>query len=154
MNLRKDHYRVAYRLSSSPGSKRATVSSAQAEGPPHQFSPEIRAGARGAHAALLPRGAAGKQTHLFCSGPRPGRTGLSSPPLFPSSGHHGAAWPAGLVPVARGSRGGVGNPRPLRYAGIGPTIGTLTSARCGGSAPGRPARAPGYPTLLLPPEGA
>ena len=29
----------------------------------------------------------------------------------------------------------------------------VTSARCGGLAPGRPPRAPGYPTLLPPPEG-
>ena len=87
MNLRKDHYRVAYRLSSSPGSKRATVSSAQAEGPPHQFSPEIRAGARGAHAALLPRGAVGKEIHLLLwTTFLAGRASLPPPTFSPAPG--------------------------------------------------------------------
>ena len=88
MNLRKDHYRVAYRLSSSPGLKRATVtSSTQAEGLPHRFSPESRAGARGAHAALLPRGAVGKEIHLLLwTTFLAGRASLPPPTFSPAPG--------------------------------------------------------------------
>ena len=39
---------------------------------------------------------------------------------------------------------------PVRCSGPGPPLGTLTQALCGGLAPGRPLRAPGYPTLLSP----
>ena len=54
----------------------------------------------------------------------------------------------------RGAPAGVwGATAPVRGTGLGPPLGTLTVARCVGLAPGRPPRAPGYPTRLSPPGG-
>ena len=127
-----------------------------ARGPPVASSATRRSlCGRGGCRLVRPRAAVGGlRLPSLSSGPRPDRTGPPFPPL--------GDVPRGLprfAPRADGAGGldvGVPSwesegPLTVRCTGPGPQLGTLTSARCGGFAPGRPPRAVGYPTRPSPP---
>ena len=160
MNLRKDHYRF---VRTCPQGRARHTLPPDAEG---VSSPSLPL--RGSGLGRLPRGA---RSHAPLSRGRGAATTHTPLSLDRVPTGRGSLFPPRLGGATRGQprlaperSGGVGRRgRPtegdrgallVRCTGARPESSEpVTSARCGGLAPCRPPRAPGYPTLLPPPEG-
>ena len=161
MNLRKDHYRF---VRTCPQGRARHTLPPDAEGVSSPSLPLRGSGLgrlpRGARShAPLSRGVGGPRQHtllLVWTASRP--DGALS---FPTRLGGATRGQPRLAPERSGGVGRRGRPTEgdrgallVRCTGARPESSEpVTSARCGGLAPCRPPRAPGYPTLLPPPEG-
>ena len=160
MNLRKDHYRFV--RTCPQGRARHTASGCRGGLFPFPSPPGVGFGSSPPRRAVprspLSRGRGAATTHTPLSLDRV-PTGRGS--LFPPRLGGATRGQPRLAPERSGGGGRRGRPTEgdrgallVRCTGARPESSEpVTSARCGGLAPCRPPRAPGYPTLLPPPEG-